>query len=75
MKKLRISDTGKKKQHEIDNFSKKKIRETPEGKKNHQEEMKRLRISDTGKEQQHEIDNFSKKKIREQRERKIIKKK
>ena len=32
MKKLRISDTGKKKQHEIDNLSKKKIRETPEGK-------------------------------------------
>merc|ERR1712099_160423 len=69
MKRLRISDTGKEKQHEIDNFSKKKNRETPEGKKKHQEEskesMKKLRISDTGKKKQHEIDNFSKKKIRE----------
>ena len=27
MKKLRISDAGKKKQHEIDNLSKKKVRE------------------------------------------------
>ena len=42
MKKLRISDTGKKKQHEIDNSSKKKIRETPEGKKKYQEESRSL---------------------------------
>ena len=80
MKKWRVSDTGKKKQHEIDNFSKRKIRETPEGKKKHQEEskesMKKLRISDAGKKKQHEIDNLSKKKIREtSSERKNIKKK
>ena len=42
----------------------KKIKETSEGKKKHQEEskesMKKLRISDTGKKKQHEIDNLSK---------------
>ena len=37
MKKLRLTDTGKKKQHEIDNLSKQKIRRTPEGKEKQKE--------------------------------------
>ena len=69
MKKLRMNDAGKKKQHEIDNLSKQKIRETPKGNIKHQEEskeaMKKLRITDTRKKKQHEIDNLSKQKIRE----------
>ena len=46
----------------MENLSKKKIRETPEGKEKHQEEskesMKQLAITDAGKKKQHEIDNL-----------------
>ena len=52
----------KEKQKEMENLSKKKIRETPEGKEKHQEEskesMKQLAITDAGKKKQHEIDNL-----------------
>merc|ERR1712059_73052 len=60
-KKLRVTNEGKEKQHEIDNASKKKIRGTPEGKERHQESMRKIRETPEGKEKQKEIDNLSKK--------------
>ena len=53
MKKLSLIDTGKKKQHEIDNLSKKKIREIPEGKEKQKEvdnvSKKKIRETSEGK--------------------------
>merc|ERR1712034_229168 len=52
-------------QKEIDNLSKKMIRETPEGGKRHQESMRKVRETPERKGKQKEIDHLSKKKIRE----------
>merc|ERR1712228_844717 len=64
-KKLRLTNEGKEKQHEIDKLSKTKIRETPEGRKKNQESVRKIRETPEGKEKQKEIDNLSKRKIRE----------
>ena len=67
-KKMRTTEEGQKKQHQVDNASKQRIRSTPEGRRRHQEESEKLkrefRDSQEGENKQHQIDNASKQRIR-----------